>query len=104
MNKKDLIDAISNKNPDISKKAIGAVLTSATEIIKDTVGNDEKVLLAGFGTFERRPRSARIIIHPSTGEAMKIPKKNVAYFNPGSEFKKRIAAGKKRGRKKKIIE
>lgn len=101
MNKNELIDAVSEKAPCLTKNVISIVINTAMETIQETVANDEKVTLVGFGTFERRTRKARNGVHPITKEKIKIPKKNIPYFKPGSDFKNKVLAGKKRGRKKK---
>lgn len=100
MNKNEFINAIAEKT-NLTKTDITSVVNAAMETVKDAVSNDEKVVLIGFGTFERRTRNSRKGTNPVTKEEIKIPKKNIPYFKAGSDFKNKVLAGKKRGRKKK---
>jgi DNA-binding protein HU-beta len=50
MNKKELISKIS-QSTCMTKKEIDLVLTTALEIIMDSVSEGEKVQLVGFGSF-----------------------------------------------------
>ena len=50
-----------------------------------------KVLIAGFGTFETRHRSARMGRNPATGAAIHIAAKNVAAFKAAKGLKDRVA-------------
>lgn len=44
----------------------------------------ERVQLVGFGSFSVNARAARMARNPQTGQAMRIPAKNVVKFTPGS--------------------
>lgn len=90
MNKADLVNAIADK-ADVTKKQADSVLSTALEIIVDTVSDGEKVTLVGFGSFEPRERKARNGRNPQTGKALKIPATTVPAFSAGKLFKEQVA-------------
>ena len=94
MNKSELVEAIAAE-AEIDKNAAEQALKATLNVITDTVANGEKVTLPGFGTFERRDRAARQGRNPQTGDTIKIAKKKVPAFKPGSAFKNYAAMSKK---------
>lgn len=86
MNKTELIAAVAEKSGLTKKdaeKAVGAVIESVME----TVANDEKVQIVGFGTFELRTRNERTGRDPRTNESIIIPAAKVPAFKAGKVFK-----------------
>ncbi|MEH7569954.1 HU family DNA-binding protein, partial [Priestia megaterium] len=69
-----------------TKKAVDALF----EKISNTLANEEKIQLIGFGTFEVRERAARTGRNPQTGEEMTIPASKVPAFKPGKELKEAL--------------
>jgi DNA-binding protein HU-beta len=61
------------------------------EAIMEAVVAGEKVTLVGFGSFERRERSAREGRNPQTGETLQIAATKVPAFSAGKLFKERVA-------------
>ncbi|MBE2978707.1 HU family DNA-binding protein [Priestia megaterium] len=89
MNKAELIDAVATKSyltKQDSKKAVDALF----ETISNTLAEEEKIQLLGFGTFEVRERAERTGRNPQTGEEMTIPASKVPAFKPGKELKEAI--------------
>ena len=93
MNKGDLVDVVA-KNTGESKRLVGDVFDELVTQVQRTVKRGEKVTLPGFGTFERRARSARTARNPQTGEPIKIKATKVPAFKPGASFKTYVS-GKK---------
>ncbi|MDY0944337.1 HU family DNA-binding protein [Priestia megaterium] len=60
------------------------------ETISNTLAEEEKIQLLGFGTFEVRERAERTGRNPQTGEEMTIPASKVPAFKPGKELKEAI--------------
>jgi DNA-binding protein HU-beta len=100
VNKGELVDAIASK-VSVTKKEADAILTAMMDTIMESVSNDEKVTLVGFGTFEARQRQAREGRNPSTGEAIKIPATTVPAFSAGKQFKEKVASSKPAAKGKK---
>ena len=90
MNKQELIDAIANATGE-SKRVAGDMLNATLNTIEAQVKKGEKVSLPGFGTFERRARSARTARNPRTGEEIKVPATKVPAFKPGATFKSNVS-------------
>jgi len=99
MNKRDLIDAISNRMGD--KKTATEALNAVLDTIQATVAKGDKVAITGFGVFEKQNRPARTARNPATGASIKVPKSSVPRFRAGADFKaivngqKKVAAAKK---------
>ncbi|WP_143256239.1 HU family DNA-binding protein [Priestia aryabhattai] len=89
MNKTELVDAVATKSEltkQDSKKAIDALF----ETISNTLAQEEKIQLVGFGTFEIRERAERTGRNPQTGEEMTIPASKAPAFKPGKELKEAV--------------
>ena len=80
MNKTELIAAVAEK-ASISKKESEVVINAALDTIIDSLKNDEKVQLVGFGSFETKHRAESITI-----AASKVPT-----FKAGKAFKDAVA-------------
>ena len=86
MNKGELIDAVAKQTGE-SKRVVGDVLDELVSQVQKSVKRGEKVTVPGFGTFERRARSARTARNPQTGEPIQIKASKVPAFKPGASFK-----------------
>ncbi len=90
MNKGELIDTIASSTGE-SKRVVGDVLEATINTIEGAVKKGERVSLPGFGTFERRQRSARTARNPRTGEEIQVPATKVPAFKPGATFKSNVS-------------
>ena len=90
MNRNELVSAVSEKC-GMSKKDTEKALMAMIETIVESVKNDEKVQILGFGTFEMRRRCERVGRDPRTKEEITIPACNVPAFKAGKGFKDRVA-------------
>ncbi|MDQ4059207.1 MAG: HU family DNA-binding protein [Actinomycetota bacterium] len=86
MNKAELVDSVASSTGE-SKRLVQDVLDATMTQIQKSVKKGEKVTLPGFGTFERRQRSARTARNPQTGEQIKVKASKVPAFKPGAGFK-----------------
>lgn len=93
MNKRDLIDAISNRMGD--KKTATEALNAVLDTIQSAVAKGDKVAITGFGVFEKSVRPARTARNPATGEPIKVPKHSVPKFRAGADFKAMVNGDKK---------
>lgn len=89
MNKGELIDSIASSTGE-SKRTVGDVLDATLKAIEGAVQRGERVSLPGFGTFERRNRSARTARNPRTGEEIQVAARRVPAFKPGATFKENV--------------
>jgi len=86
LNKTELIDSVATATGE-SKRAVAEVLEATIDTVQKQVKKGEKVSLPGFGTFERRARSARTARNPQTGEPIKVKASKVPAFKAGATFK-----------------
>lgn len=86
MNKSELIDTAAGK-AGLSKGEVETALKGLIDAITDAVKSGEKVSITGFGTFERRERSARTGRNPQTGAEVDIAASKSPAFKPGKSFK-----------------
>lgn len=93
MNKGELIDSLVGATGE-SKRTVTSVVDGLVDTVQNTVKKGEKVTLPGFGTFERRNRSARTARNPQTGEEIQVKASKVPAFKPGAGFKN-FVSGKK---------
>ena len=86
MNKVDMINAMAT-SAGITKKDAEAALAGLVNGIKDSLKNDDRATLIGFGTFSVAERKERNGINPQTQKKIKIPAKSFAYL-PTRQAKK----------------
>ncbi len=86
MNKKELINAISEKTR-LSAKEAGLALDAVLSAISDELAKGETVQLIGFGSFSVKERAAREGRNPRTGETVKIEVAKVPAFKAGKALK-----------------
>ena len=86
MNKTELISAVAEQS-GLTKKDAEKAVTAVIDTIIDSVAKDEKVQIAGFGTFEQRQRKARTGSDPRTGNLIEIAASKVPAFKAGKVFK-----------------
>ena len=90
MNKAELLEALVKKTdlPARDVKAVVDALFHASEgVLAKSMKKGEKVVIAGFGSFDRRARSARTARNPQTGETIQVPASKAAKVTAGSKLK-----------------
>ncbi len=85
MNKRDLIDAISDRLGD--RKSATEAVNAVLETIQSAVAAGDRVAITGFGVFEKSERPARTARNPATGATIQVPASSVPRFRPGADFK-----------------
>ncbi len=86
MNKSELIAAVAEQS-GLTKKDAEKAVSATIDTIITSVANNEKIQIAGFGTFEQRQRDARTGCDPRTGNRIEIPASKVPAFKAGKGFK-----------------
>lgn len=86
MNKAELINVVAAA-AEVSKKDAELVITATFDAITDALKEGEKVQLVGFGSFEVKPRAARLGRNPKTKEPIEIPASSVPVFKAGKVLK-----------------
>ena len=90
MNKAELVSAVAEK-AEMTKKDAEKALSAVLASIEAALVNGDRVQLVGFGTFEVRPRAARMGRNPATGEPIHIPATKVPAFKAGKALKEAVA-------------
>ena len=89
MNKQDLVAKIA-KDVDLSKTAAAAAVESFIDGITKALKKGDSITFVGFGTFKTSIRKARTARNPQTGATIKVAKRRVAKFSPGTALKKAV--------------
>ncbi|HEY1331269.1 MAG TPA: HU family DNA-binding protein [Actinomycetota bacterium] len=85
MNKKDLVEDISVQL-DVPASTVAEVVDAVIDNVTDAVVKGDKVVLSGFGTFQRQPRAARTARNIWTGQSVKVRARDIPSFKPGKPF------------------
>jgi DNA-binding protein HU-beta len=90
LNRTELIEAVAARagsDPAAARRHVDAVF----ETIMDRVADGERVLVTGFGTFDRLSRPARTARNPRTGLPVQVAATEAPRFRVGQTFKDRVA-------------
>lgn len=91
MNKTQLVEAIADRL-QTSKNSANDALNAMLDVITVQVAAGEKIVIAGFGSFEPRHRPARTARNPRTGDPIEVPASIAPAFKPGAAFKDAVNA------------
>lgn len=89
MHKSDLAKKVA-ESTGLSNKDAEAAVDAAFSAVTSALASGEKVVITGFGTFERKKRKSRTGRHPSTGAVINIPEKFAASFSAGKLLKEAV--------------
>lgn len=90
MNKTELIAAVAER-AELSKKDAEAAVSAAIDAITESLRNEEKVQLVGFGSFEVKTRAERMGRNPQTKQPIPIPASKAPVFKAGKALKDAVA-------------
>ncbi len=90
MTKSDLIEKISEKVKNFTKRDVEIIVDKIFDSIKDGLVSGDKIEIRGFGSFKVKEHGARKGRNPKTGEAIDIPAKKTPFFKVGKELKERV--------------
>ncbi len=91
MNKANLIENVAEATglkKKEAEKAVNAVFAS----IQSALASDDKIQLAGFGTFKVKERKERTGRNPRTKETITVPAAKVPAFVPAKSLKDAVNA------------
>lgn len=89
MKKIDIVNKISETR-DMSKKEAGDIVDQIVDIIKTGIKEDGEVDIYGFAKFTKEHKDAATARNPKTGEAVKVPAKDIPKCKFSSAFKKEL--------------
>jgi DNA-binding protein HU-beta len=99
VNKGSLVAEVSRRT-DLAPSVVARVVDALLATVRERVARGERVILSGFGTFERVRRNPRTGRNPHTREAVRIPARNMPSFRAGGAFREAVAVKRRsQGRK-----
>lgn len=90
MTRKDLLKSLTRLG--LTDRQAGLAVDTFFNSIVTALLEEKKVSIVGLGTWEWRPRRARLARNPKTGKRVPLPARKVLFFKPGPLFKKRLKA------------
>lgn len=89
MNKGELIDAVAS-NLGESKTTAAKLVDVVLQSIVNGVAHDQKVAIAGFGTFRKRKRKGRTGVNPATKKEMVIEPTTTIGFTASQTLRNQV--------------
>ena len=89
LTKTNIVDQVQEKI-GYSRKRSSDLVETLIEIIKDTIGTGEDVLVSGFGKFCVKEKGSRKGRNPATGDDMMLEQRKVVTFKCSSVLRDRI--------------
>jgi integration host factor subunit beta len=90
MTKSELVKILREKHPELQLKEVVNIVDLFFSMITDTLKDDGRIEIRGFGTFSIRERKARVARNPKTGETVEIDDRKVVYFRASKTLKDRL--------------
>ena len=89
LRKADIIENIRARN-DLLKKQAAEIVDTLLQIIKDTLGSGEDVMITGFGKFsvnEKRERRGR---NPASGKELMLEPRRIVTFKCSGKLREKV--------------
>jgi integration host factor subunit alpha len=93
MTKVDLVDSVYEKLGSCTKEQAFDLVELTLETLKESIGKEGKVKIAGFGRFVVREKAARKGRNPITGEPLIITPRKVLTFIASPVLKNKVNDG-----------
>jgi integration host factor subunit beta len=90
MIKSQLIETVAREHPQLSASEVERAVNLIFETMSESLSQNGRVELRGFGAFSVRARAARKGRNPRTGETVDVAEKGVPFFRCGKELHERI--------------
>jgi len=94
MTKTDLISAISQKQPHLSKKEVELAVNCILDRITEALMAKQRIEIRNFGVFSVHYRISRKGRNFISGESLHVPPRYAAHFKAGKELRLRVAASR----------
>jgi len=89
MTKVEIISKLS-ESLELPKRELERIFEKLVTIIQQELKKEEKVSLAGLGTFVVTHKKARTARNPKTGETVEVPAKKAPKFKASKELKELV--------------
>jgi integration host factor subunit beta len=90
MLKRDLVEKTTDSLNGYLKKDIGRAVDIIFETMAESLDQDNRVEIRGFGSFSVRTRKARQTKNPKTGKIMDIPPRKTLHFAMSKSLKEAL--------------
>lgn len=90
MTKSDLIEAISTRSPERSRRHVEDAVNAVFDSMTAALVRGDRVEIRGLGSFRVKERGARVGRNPRTGESVDIPPRRVPHFIVGKALRARV--------------
>jgi len=87
---RDRIFEVVSRETEYQKKRSTEIVEVLIEIIKETLGSGDDVLVSGFGKFSVKSKKARKVRNPATGEDMILESRRVVTFKCSGRLRDKI--------------
>ncbi len=89
MTKADLVEEVIRAT-ELPRKESETIVETIFESIIQTLRENKKIEIRGFGSFRTRQRRGRVGRNPRTGEKVEVPAKRIPFFKPSKDLKEFI--------------
>lgn len=90
MTKRDLIDEVVKRFPQLARRNAEDVVQAVFETMTDALRRGDRIEIRGFGSFVVKHRRAREGRNPKTGDVVAVAAKRVPFFKVGKELRLRV--------------
>lgn len=90
MTRSELITAIWLCFPQLSRADVEASVKTILDGMAESLSQQSRIEIRGFGTFSLKYRPPRIGRNPKTGEKVDVPATHAPQFKSGKELKQRV--------------
>ena len=87
MTKSELIETVSSRKPELSKKDVETVVNTVFDTMVAAMAQDYRIEIRGFGSFKVKKRKGRVARNPRTGDQVLVPEHWVPLFKVSKEVK-----------------
>lgn len=89
MTKSDLINLVASK-ANITRLKAEAVVNTVFDSMAETLKDNDRIEIRGFGSFVNREYKARPGRNPRTGEIIQVDSKKLPFFKVGKELREEL--------------
>ena len=87
MNKSDLVKKIFDRTNGLDNKDIDEALRELFKFLSNSLKENNRIELRGFGSFSMRRRPMRLGRNPKTNQSINIESKSYTYFRASKNLK-----------------
>lgn len=87
LNRSEFIAKLASECDTLPEETVEEATKKILAFMCDTLCDDGRIELRGFGSFSLHYREPRIARNPKTGEQVKVSAKAIPYFKPGKALR-----------------